>query len=116
MRRVLSAVLTGCASTALMWLVLSQVEQVSTALRPLIAGVVGVIALVAAILLLPKEPRSVAIGTGNRFRKKGRVVVEDSSVDQTAGSRIEVGSRNRMQDGEVIVRGVDIGKTTERDA
>ena len=84
MRRVLSAVFAGCVSTALMLLVLSQVEQVDAALRPLIAGVVGVVALVAAILLLPKELRGISIGTRNRFRKKGRVVVEDSSVDQPA--------------------------------
>ena len=77
MRRVLSAVFAGCVSTALMLLVLSQVEQVDAALRPLIAGVVGVVALVAAILLLPKELRGISIGTRNRFRKKGRVVVED---------------------------------------
>ena len=116
MRRVLSAVLTGCASTALMWLALSQVEQVDAALRPLIAGVVGLVALVGAILLLPRGPEGVSMGSRNRFRKKGRVVVEESSGDQTAGSRIDVGSKNRMREGEVIVRGVDIGKSTERDA
>ena len=116
MKRVLSAVLTGCASTAAMWLVLSQVEQLDPSWRPPIAGLIGVVALIAAALLLPKATVRTSVGSDNRFRRTGRVEVEDVSVNEPADSVVKVGTNNKMRDGEVVVRRVDIGKDSESDA
>ena len=46
MKRFLSSVLAGCASTAVMWLVLLQVEQLNRLWRTLIAGFIGIVALI----------------------------------------------------------------------
>jgi len=97
-----------------MWFILDAVANLRSAHKYWLVASVGAAAFAGAALLMRRTASSSRqIASRNRFSGKGRVEVDGLSIASPSTEQLDVASRNRMKNGEVVVRDVRIGDEQE---